>query len=598
MQKMRDNTKWIMLIAALAFVALMVFEWGMDMSGQSGAALSGGEIGSVNDEGITFDEYNSTYRSLYDQQAQFVSGPIGPALTREIEDAAFEQVVMQKLITQELARRGIVVTEDEIRQAARYEPPPSLRSNPAFMTDGQFDLDKYHAYMSSPAVPTEDLLALEAYYRGVIPQTKLYFQQTSGIYAPDDQLWRMWRDTRDSVTVRYLAFDPSSRVPDEAVSVTDAEIRAFYDENGDDFIRPARATVRFVTIDARPNAADTTAALERVQRLRSESADSLSAQEGGLVTVERGQTAPALDQAVFSTPIGTLSEPIQSQFGYHLIRVESREGDEAEFRHIMIPIELSYEHEDELFAVADSIDALAETLRLDPIAAQLGLEVEETDLLPGLAFLPGVGQAEDGADWVFNEAEPGEVSEVFETPQAFYAIELVNREEERNQTIDEARATIRTALVIRKKVERTMQIARDAVDRIRGGETLDAVAGSLELEVRDAGPFARSDVVTGLGQMNAAIGTAFGLQPGEISGAIDADRQVYIIQTVSRTDASREAWVAQKAQQRTQVTQALAQQRWENYLAAIREEARVVDNRAELERQQEALARQAEAAAG
>jgi hypothetical protein len=85
--------------------------------------------------------------------------------------------------------------------------------------------------------------------------------------------------------------------------------------------------------------------------------------------------------------------------------------------------------------------------------------------------------------------------------------------------------------------------------------------------------------------MNAAIGTAFGLQPGEISGAIDADQQVYIIQTVSRVDASREAWDEQKAQQRQQVSQALAQQRWENFLTALREEARVVDNRAELARQ-------------
>jgi parvulin-like peptidyl-prolyl isomerase len=600
-----------MLAVAIAFVALMVFEWGMDLTGQSGAQLTGGEIGSVNREAISFEEYNATYRSLYDQQSQFVSGPIGPALTREIEDAAFEQIVMQKLITQELARRGIVVTDEEVRQAARFEPPPSVRSDPAFLTDGQFDLAKYHSYMSSPAVPVETLLALEAYYRGVIPQTKLYFQQTSGIYVPDEQLWRMWRDTRDSVTVRYLAFDPSARIPDEGVSVSENEIRAFYDENKDDFVRPARATVKFVTIDARPNAADTAAALERVQRLRSEiddgadfaeiaaieSADSLSAQEGGLVTVQRGQTAPALDKAVFSTAIGTLSEPIQSQFGYHLIRVESRSGDEAEFRHIMIPIELSYEHEDDLFVVADSIDALSETLTLDAIGTQLGLTVQEADLLPGLVFLPGIGQADDGADWVFNEAEAGEVSEVFETPQAFYAVELVSRDEERSQTIDEARATIRTALIIRKKVDRTMQIARDAVDRIRGGESLEAVAGSVGVEVREAGPFARSDVVPGLGQMNAAIGTAFGLQPGEISGAIDADRQVYIIQTLSRTDASREAWEEQKATQRAQVGQALAQQRWEDFLTALREDARVVDSRAELQRQQDELQRQADAAA-
>ena len=33
MRQMRENTKWIMLVTAIAFVGLMVFEWGMDITG-------------------------------------------------------------------------------------------------------------------------------------------------------------------------------------------------------------------------------------------------------------------------------------------------------------------------------------------------------------------------------------------------------------------------------------------------------------------------------------------------------------------------------------------------------------------------------------
>jgi parvulin-like peptidyl-prolyl isomerase len=91
--------------------------------------------------------------------------------------------------------------------------------------------------------------------------------------------------------------------------------------------------------------------------------------------------------------------------------------------------------------------------------------------------------------------------------------------------------------------------------------------------------------------MSPAIGTAFGLKPGETSGAVRSDQSVYIIQTLSRVDADRAAWEAQKEQQREQVIQALAQQRWEQFLGAIRERARVVDARAEFFR------RSAEAAA-
>ena len=56
MRQMRENTKWIMLITALAFVALMVFEWGMDMTGRSGSAVAG-EMGRINGESVSYEEW-------------------------------------------------------------------------------------------------------------------------------------------------------------------------------------------------------------------------------------------------------------------------------------------------------------------------------------------------------------------------------------------------------------------------------------------------------------------------------------------------------------------------------------------------------------
>jgi len=54
MRQMRDNMKWIMLVTAISFVALMVFGWGMDITGRSSSANTGGELGRVNGEPITY----------------------------------------------------------------------------------------------------------------------------------------------------------------------------------------------------------------------------------------------------------------------------------------------------------------------------------------------------------------------------------------------------------------------------------------------------------------------------------------------------------------------------------------------------------------
>ncbi len=595
MRTMRENTKWIMLATSIAFVGLMVFQWGMDLSGRSGANASGGEIGRINGQPISNEEFNSVYRNLYDQQQKVSDAPIGTALNRQIEDAAWDQVVMQRLIAQELRSRGIIVTDNEIRQAALYEPPAEFRNNASFQTNGQFDLTKYHNYMSSPAVDTELLLQLEAYYRDAIPRSKLYFQETAGVFATDDQLWRIWRDTRDSVSVRYLAFDPHTLVPDASVTVSDADMNAYYRAHESDFLRPARASIRYVMIDREPTAADSATALARAQRVekelaaggnfadiaKRESADTVSANDGGKVTVHKGRSAPALDQAAFAQPIGKLGSPVLTQFGYHILRVDSRAADSAVVHQVLIPIELSTEHENRVLDQADSLDALTETMKLDQIARNLGLEVKTADLIPGLDLVPGLGQTADGSDWAFHTGKPGEVSPVFETPTAYYVFELVKRDDERTLTLDEAKQSIHTAVMNEKKLVKARDIAREALDRVHAGQSLDAVAKSYNVTVKDAGPFTRGDFVPGLGRLNAAIGTAFGLKPGETSGVVDADQAVYIMQCVRRHDADRAAWEKQKDAQRQRVLQQMAQQRWDQYLEALRKNASITDNRAQ-----------------
>src|SRR5690606_26373306 len=98
--------------------------------------------------------------------------------------------------------------------------------------------------------------------------------------------------------------------------------------------------------------------------------------------------------------------------------------------------------------------------------------------------------------------------------------------------------------------------------------------------VAEAGPFARGDGVPGLGRLNAAVGAAFALQPGQTSPLIEADAQLFLVRAVSRTDASRTAWQAQRDEQRARVVQTLSDTRWNQYLLALRQEADIVDNRA------------------
>src|SRR5512146_833831 len=118
MRQMRDNMKAIMIVTSVTFVGLMVFGWGMDITGRGHG--SPGVLGKVNGEPITYEEFNTTYRNMYDQAQKNRDEPITSAVNKRIEDAAWNELVTQKLLMQELDRRGIRVSEAEIREAAKY----------------------------------------------------------------------------------------------------------------------------------------------------------------------------------------------------------------------------------------------------------------------------------------------------------------------------------------------------------------------------------------------------------------------------------------------------------------------------------------------
>jgi peptidyl-prolyl cis-trans isomerase D len=595
MRQMRENTKWIMLITVVAFVALMVFEWGMDMSGGSAEAMTGGELGKVNGSSIMFNEWSQTYRTLYQQRQEQTDAPISQAENREIENQAWDQLVMDRLIAQELRRRGIRVTDEEIRQAALYLPPPEFYEHEAFQTDGQFDLSKYHQFLRSPAADPQLLVDLELYYRRMIPRSKLFQQINASVVVTDSELWQMYRERNETVSARFIRLDPQLLVPEDQVTVSDREIAAYYNEHREQFERPARAEIRVVALDKTPTAADTVAAAERARELRQEilddgdfaevaareSADRGSAARGGeLGTMRRGQTVPDFEEAAWAAGIGQVTEPVRTDFGYHIIRVDRRTADEADVAHILIPVERTIESEDALLARVDSLETLAERMALPAAAQELGLTHRTTELTPVLPSLPNLGRVDAAIEWVFEDRpSPGDASPILENDRYYYVVELLSRQDARTLTLEEATSSVRTILVRQRQRERTREIGRQVVDRIRAGASLQEAAAQVGVSVGTADSFTRLSFVPGMGQANAAIGAAFGLEVDQVSNLISTPDAFFVVQVTDRTDADRAAWAEQVDAQRQQVMAMLQSQRINQYLEGLREEARIVDQR-------------------
>jgi peptidyl-prolyl cis-trans isomerase C len=145
-------------------------------------------------------------------------------------------------------------------------------------------------------------------------------------------------------TDSYLANTLAKKISDDT-HFTDLDLRAYYDGNKNEFeeAQGSHILIRFKgsSVPLKPNEKDLTPeeALAKAQDIRkkllagadfatlakAESDDAGSGAKGGdLGKFRHGQMVPLFDQAAFSLPIGEISEPVKTQFGYHIIKITAR----------------------------------------------------------------------------------------------------------------------------------------------------------------------------------------------------------------------------------------------------------------------------------
>ncbi|HVH13383.1 MAG TPA: peptidyl-prolyl cis-trans isomerase, partial [Longimicrobium sp.] len=434
-------------------------------------------------------------------------------------------------------------------------------------------------------------------------------------------LWRAFQDRNESATVDYVALDLNRLA--QAPAVSDAEIRRYYDENRDDFRRTESATLKVAYVPLTITEQDREATVARARALRQEivadadtaaqarrfaevaareSQDQSNAQMGGsLGTFGRGQMVASFDSAVFALPVGQISEPIVTQFGVHLVRVDARSGDEVTARHILLNNEKSPEEigrvETQLRAIADraTTEGLAKAAQGQPnVTFREGVQLSAS-----APMIPGVGPAMDALTWAEEEAEAradgdgDRVSDVLETNDAMYVVELERFTPAGMTPLAEATPSIRAILQNQKRVEAGKAEAEKMLAEIRGGRTLEQVAQQHGLTVQRSGPFTRVDANPVFGQANAAIGAAFGTPIGQVGPVAATPGGVFLIRPVSRTPADRRAWEQQKTVQRQQAQMQLEQDLFGQWLGDARDNAKIQDNRAEVFRRNRAAQQQA-----
>jgi peptidyl-prolyl cis-trans isomerase D len=310
---------------------------------------------------------------------------------------------------------------------------------------------------------------------------------------------------------------------------------------------------------------------------REHGTDGTAANGGDLGWVYTGQMVKPFEDAVFrASKPGLLNDVVETEFGYHIVKVNSVKDNTAyKIGIVEKVIGPSDATANEVYRRAETFAAnISGVEEFEEKAEAEGLNVfESKNLTAGERRIGTLGDARQIVQWLFRDASEGEVSEIFDL-QDQYVIAVMTGETEKGYR---PLSAIRNEIMpeVRKKVKGTAIISK--IKDSKG--TLEEIANGYG---NDAGVYSTSDLklssntLPTAGFDPTAVGVTFGLEGGKRSEPFTGENGVLLIELQNKTIAPE---IADYTAYRTALQQEYQQSAGFNIAEAIKDHAEIEDQR-------------------
>ncbi len=450
LEAVRRNKRIAQIILAIIIIPFAFF--GMDAWFSD--APGGGEVASVGGSKITAIEFDRALREQQDRLREAMGEQFDRSLleSEELRRAVVENLINQRVLALYAAENRLVVAPQQLQE--------TIASLPAFQSDGEFSMELYDRVLRSQGMSpamfearlAQDLriqqlaqavgesafvakasarrfLAAQLEEREVrelrfapaelMGEVKLAEDAAQRYYEANPE--RFERPAR--VRAQYVVFDENALLGQ--VEVSEEEARRFYEANPDRFGTPEERRARHILIPAGDSAEEEARAKEKAAELaaalradpsrfealaKAESKDPGSAERGGdLGFFGRGAMVKAFEDAAFSLEKGQVSDPVRSEFGFHVIQVtEVRPASVRPFEAVRDEIVEELKRQEAGRRFAELADQFSNTVyeqadSLQPAAELLKLEVKETDWIERGSEAIGPFQSEKLVSALFSD---------------------------------------------------------------------------------------------------------------------------------------------------------------------------------------------------
>jgi peptidyl-prolyl cis-trans isomerase D len=420
----------------LALISLPFAFFGVDYYFRSGTGPTS-EVATVGGDKITLGEFQDSLRNQQERLRRTMGANFDPSIFEnpEMRYSVLDDMIAQRLMQKEARRDRLTVSDEQLRSF--------IAEIPAFQENGKFSQTKYEQLleMQNPRrTPVEfanevrGQLVLAPLQEPIVAGTivarsnvehylNLLDQQREVAVATvdidpylkevkiDDAAVKQFYDSNqaafqvpEEVKLEYVMLTPDAL--GAQVPIDPAEVRKQYDANQKNYGKPEERQASHILIAVKPDATaeDKAAAKKKAEEVTAEakknpgqfaelakkySQDPGSSGQGGDLGffAHDGSMVKPFEDAVFSMKVGEVAGPVQSDFGWHIIKlVDIHPAKMRPFDEVKGQIEQDLRRQKAGSKFADAADQMQNLVyeqaeSLEPVAKALNLKVQTTPLM-------------------------------------------------------------------------------------------------------------------------------------------------------------------------------------------------------------------------
>src|SRR5215469_7346818 len=544
MRRRHASLKWIWVILIVIMGAGLIIMY-IPFGDVSSVSITN-DVASIGHDSISAREFQTAYRNYVDR----MRGQINPEMLKafRFDRQIMDALVTRHVITEEAKRLGLNVTPSEIEQ--------KVLENPVFRENGTFiGGDRYQAILAQNNLTPEEF---ESTVANEILTEKLRSFITAAVNVSDKDAEQEYRHRNEKAKLEYFVID-ASKLQDK-VSVSDQEQRDYYDKNKTKYTVPEKRKAKYIFLESLKLRADiklmddelrqyydqhrneytlpervkaqhilfktqgktpeeiakikekAQGVLERAKKgedfgslAKQYSEDATASSGGDLGDFGHGQMVPEFEKAAFSLGVGAISDLVQTQLGFHIIKVngkqEARERPFEEMKEAIRPIVETRKAEQKGSDLAQQIAVdLVSNKNLESVAAKYNAQIKETPLVEQGAPIQELGNANELERKMFTMSK-GEIGTAVQVDRGYVVPQLVDTAPSHPASFEEAQQKVAEDAKNDKAKQLAADKAKQIDDFIKGGKDLATVAKAVGGEVKTSALLTRGSTLPEFGSI-------------------------------------------------------------------------------------------------